>query len=91
MNAPAYVIGRVTDGGGNPLVGVRLVCYNDWHRYPVVVSGAGGEYNFPVIQASTVWNIAVVDELDQAISPITPVEFDTEVSCRFILDWVRLF
>ena len=77
------------DSGGNPLVGVRLVCYNEWHRYPVVASGAGGEYNFPLTQVSATWYVAVVDLTDQPISPITPVEIDTTVSCRFFLDWVR--
>ena len=79
------------DNGGNPLVGVRLICYNDWHRYPTVVSGAGGQYNFPLTQVSATWYVAVVDTSDQPISPITAVEVDTTVSCRFILDWTRQY
>jgi hypothetical protein len=44
----------VLDAAGNPLAGVRLVCYNGWHRYPVVASKGGGEYDFAIIPEATV-------------------------------------
>ena len=87
--APAYIVGHVTDAGGRPLVGVRLVCYNEWHRYPVVASKGGGEYDFPIIQADTTWYVVVLDQNDQPISPEAPVTVDLLKSCRYILDWRR--
>lgn len=88
--APAYIVGRVADAAGNALVGVRLVCYNEWHRYPVVASKAGGEYDFAIIQAETTWYVAVVDQADQPISPPEAVPFNPQQSCRYILDWQRV-
>jgi hypothetical protein len=92
--APAYIIGTVRDAGGNPLGGVRLVCYNDWHRYPVVGTKGGGEvgqYDFPIIQAATTWYVVVLDEADHPISPEAAVAFDPLVSCRYIQDWRRTY
>jgi len=92
--APAYIIGTVRDAGGNPLGGVRLVCYNDWHRYPVVGTKGGGEvgqYDFPIIQAATTWYVVVLDEADRPISPEAAVAFDPLVSCRYIQDWRRTY
>ena len=92
--APAYIIGTVRDAGGNPLGGVRLVCYNDWHRYPVVGTKGGGEvgqYDFPIIQAATTWYVVVLDEADHLISPEGAVAFDPLVSCRYIQDWRRTY
>jgi hypothetical protein len=92
--APAYIIGTVRDAGGNPLGGVRLVCYNDWHRYPVVGSKGGGEvgqYDFPIIQAATTWYVVVLDEADRPISPEAAVDFAPLVSCRYVQDWRRTY
>jgi hypothetical protein len=92
--APAYIIGTVRDAGGNPLGGVRLVCYNYWHRYPVVGTKGGGEvgqYDFPIIQAATTWYVVVLDEADHPISPEAAVAFDPLVSCRYIQDWRRTY
>jgi hypothetical protein len=88
--APAYVVGRVVDAVGSPLSGVRLVCYNDWHRYPVVFSKATGEYDFPISQAAKTWYVLVLGPADQAISPEVPVYFDAGGSCRYLLDWQRV-
>ena len=88
--APAYIVGRITDAAGNPLVGVRLVCYNEWHRYPVVTSKAGGEYDFAINQAETTWYVVVLDQTDQPISPEVAVRFDPRETCRYILDWRRV-
>jgi hypothetical protein len=87
--APAYIVGHVLDAAGNPLAGVRLVCYNEWHRYPVVASKGGGEYDFPIIQAATTWTVVVLDPADQPISPEVKVAFDPQQTCRYILDWQR--
>ncbi len=87
--APAYIVGHVHDAAGNPLAGVRLVCYNEWHRYPVVASKAGGEYDFAIIQAETTWYVVVLDQADQPISPEVAVRFDPRETCRYILDWRR--
>ena len=89
--APAYIHGQVRDAGGNPLPGVRLLCSNDWHRYPVAASKGDGWYDFPVIQDSTVWYVVVVDESDQPISPVAAVQFDVSVACWYRLDWRRAF
>lgn len=75
------------DAAGNPLAGVRLVCYNEWHRYPVVASKGGGEYDFNINQAETTWYVVVVDETDQPISPEAAVSFNPAESCRYILNW----
>jgi hypothetical protein len=83
-------VGRVTDAGGNPLVGVRLVCYNEWHRYPVVASKASGEYDFPIVQADATWYVLVLDQGDGPISPEAAVTVDLSQSCRYILDWKRV-
>ena len=88
--APAYIVGNVTDAGGNPIPGVRLVCYNDWHRYDVVATKGGGEYDFMIIQADTTWNVVVVDGSDQPISPAAPVTVTLVESCRYILNWQRV-
>jgi hypothetical protein len=85
--APAYIVGHVTDAAGNPLAGVRLVCYNDWHRYDVVATKGGGEYDFLILQADTTWTVVVVDQNDQPISPPAPVVVILAESCRYILDW----
>jgi hypothetical protein len=85
--AATYIVGRVVDAGGNPLAGVRLVCYNEWHRYPVVASKASGEYDFAIIQAETTWTVVVLDQADQPISPEIAVRFDPKETCRYILDW----
>jgi hypothetical protein len=45
--APGYIVGRVVNAAGQPLPGVRLVCYNEWYRYPVVGTKGSGEYDFP--------------------------------------------
>jgi hypothetical protein len=82
-------VGHVSNASGHPLAGVRLVCYNEWHRYPVVASKGGGEYDFPIIQADTTWYVFVVDQNDQPISAKVPVPFRLEESCRYILDWRR--
>jgi hypothetical protein len=83
-------VGRVVDAEGNPLAGVRLVCYNEWHRYPVVASKASGEYDFVINQAATTWYIAALNETDRAISPEAAVIFDPDQACRYILDWRRV-
>jgi len=88
--APAYIVGHIHDAAGNPLAGVRLVCYNEWHRYPVVASKAGGEYDFAIIQAEATWYIVVLDQADQPISPEVAVRFDPRQTCRYILDWQRV-
>jgi hypothetical protein len=80
----------VTDAGGNPLPGVRLVCYNDWHRYDVVATKGGGEYDFLIIQADTTWNVVVVDANDQPLSQEAPVTVSLAESCRYILNWQRV-
>ncbi len=88
--APGYITGRVVDAGGNPLPGVRLVCYNDWHRYPVVGSKGGGEYDFPILQAAATWYVVILDEADQPLSPAAPVQFDPLEACWYRLDWQRI-
>ena len=78
------------DAQGQPLCGVRILCYNEWHRYPVVGTKGGGEYDIPVIQAVTTWRVAVVDEMDRPISPEVNVPFDPLVGCWYRLDWRRI-
>ncbi len=89
--AHVYITGQVRDAAGNPLAGVRLLCYNDWHRYPPVVSKVDGLYDFPIIQAKTTWYVVVLDEKDQPRSPIAAVDFDPAVACWYRLDWQRTF
>jgi hypothetical protein len=74
---------------GNPLAGVRLVCYNEWYRYPVVAS-KNGEYDFAIIQAETAWCVVVLDQADQPISPEVAVLFYRNETCRYVLDWRRV-
>lgn len=88
--APAYIVGRIRDAAGSPLVGVRLVCYNEWYRYPIVASKVDGEYDFPITQANTTWYVVVLGQEDQPLSPEVPVPFDLDQSCRYILDWRRV-
>ena len=88
--APGYIAGRVIDKEGNGLAGVRLVCHNDWHRYPVVGSKGGGEFDFPILQAEAIWYVAVVDEADQPISPEVAVHFTPLEACWYRLDWQRV-
>jgi len=88
--APGYIVGRVVDAGGNPLPGVRLVCYNDWHRYPVVGNKGGGEYDFPILQAEATWYVVILDEADQPVSPEAPVHFNPLEACWYRLDWQRI-
>ena len=83
-------MGRVVDAGGNPLAGVRLVCYNEWHRYPVVASKGGGEYDFIIIQADATWYVVVLDQADQPISAEVAVHVDLNQSCRYVLDWQQV-
>jgi hypothetical protein len=80
----------VLDGAGNPLAGVRLVCYNEWHRYPIVASKGGGEYDFLITQADTTWYLAILDQNDQPLSPPVPVTVRLVESCRYLLDWQRV-
>jgi hypothetical protein len=89
-HAPGYIIGNVFDAAGRPLCGARVLCYNDWHRYPVVGTKGGGEYDIPVIQAATVWKVLVVDELDQPLSPEAEVSFDPLVGCWYRVDWQQV-
>jgi hypothetical protein len=92
--AGAYIIGTVRDAGGNPLGGVRLVCYADWHRYPVVGSKGGGEvgqYDCRIDQANATFYVVVLDEADRPISSEAAVDFDLLVSCRYIQDWRRTY
>ncbi len=88
--APAYIVGRVVDAAGNPLSGVRLVCYNDWHRYPVVASKESGEYDVALTQGETTWFVVILDQADRPISPVVAVPFDPGEACRYILDWRRV-
>jgi hypothetical protein len=88
--APGYIVGRVVDADGVPLAGVRLVCYNDWHRYPVVGSKGGGEYDFPILQAEATWYVVILDEADNPMSPEAPVFFNPLEACWYRLDWQRL-
>ncbi|MEW5959226.1 MAG: hypothetical protein AB1801_15965 [Chloroflexota bacterium] len=88
--APGYIIGRVVDAGGNPVAGVRLACYNEWHRYPVVGTKGSGEYDFPIIQAEAAWTVVVLDEADQPLSPEAPVHFNPLEACWYRLDWQRI-
>lgn len=88
--APAYIVGHVLDAAGNPLVGVRLVCHNEWYRSPVVASKGGGEYDFLITQADTTWYVAILDRNDQPLSPLAPVTVRLTESCRYILDWRRV-
>ena len=92
--AGAYIVGTVRDAGGNPLGGVRLVCYADWHRYPVVGSKGGGEvgqYDCRIDQANSTFYVVVLDEADRPISPEAAVDLDLLVSCRYIQDWRRTY
>jgi hypothetical protein len=88
--APGYITGRVVDVGGNPLPGVRLVCYNSWHRYPVVGTKGSGEYDFPILQAEATWYVVVLDEADQPLSAEAPVDFNPLEACWYRLDWQRI-
>lgn len=88
--APGYIVGHVVDSGGNPLAGVRLACYNDWHRYPAVGTKGSGEYDFPIIQADAIWYVLVLDEADQPLSPEVPVHFNPLEACWYRLDWQRM-
>jgi hypothetical protein len=88
--APGYIVGRVVDAGGHPLAGVRLVCYNDWHRYPVVGSKGSGEYDFPILQAEATWYVVILDEADRPASPEAPVHFNPLEACWYRLDWQRI-
>jgi hypothetical protein len=88
--APGYIIGRVVDAGGKPLAGVRLVCYNEWHRYPIVGTKGGGEYDFPILQAEATWYVVILNEADQSISPEAPVHFNPLEACWYRLDWQRI-
>jgi hypothetical protein len=88
--APAYIVGRVLDSAGNPLPGVRLACYNDWYRYPVVTSKESGEYDVALSQGETTWYVVVVDQEDRPISPVVAVPFIPAEACRYILDWQRV-
>jgi hypothetical protein len=83
-------VGHVTDAAGHPLAGVRLVCYNEWHVYPVVASKGGGEYDFPITQADTTWYVVVFNQADEPISPAVPVHFSLLESCRYILNWQQV-
>jgi len=87
--APAFIAGRVMDAAGNPLAGVRLLCYNEWHRYPVVASKGGGEYDFNITQAETTWYVVVLDESGEPLSPEVAVPFKLSESCRYVLQWQR--
>ena len=69
---------------------MRLVCYNEWYRYPVVASKPGGEYDFLITQANTTWTVVVVNQNDQPISPEALVTVDLNESCRYLLDWRRV-
>ena len=88
--APIYIAGRVTDAFGTPLAGVRLVCYNDWYRYPVVLSKVSGEYDFAIIQAEATWFVEVVDTAGTPISPQAAVQIDPTEACWLRLDWQRV-
>ena len=88
--APAYIVGRVMNAAGNPLAGVRLVCYNEWHRYPIVASKGSGDYDFNITQADTTWYVVVLNEADGPISPEVAVPFKLTESCRYILNWQRV-
>ncbi len=88
--APAYIVGHVTDAASHPLAGVRLVCYNEWHRYPAVASKDSGEYDFPILQAEATWYVVVLDQNGQPISPEVPVPFNPVETCRYLLDWRRV-
>ena len=88
--APGYITGRVVDAGGNPLGGVRLVCYNDWHRYPVVGTKGSGEYDFPILQAEAIWTVVILDEADQPLSPEAAVQFNPLEACWYRLNWQRI-
>jgi hypothetical protein len=88
--APGYIVGRVVDAGGHPLAGVRLVCYNDWHRYPIVGSKGGGEYDFPILQAEATWYVVILDDADRPVSPEAPVYFNPLEACWYRLDWQRI-
>jgi hypothetical protein len=80
----------VLDAAGQPLAGVRLVCYNDWHRYPVVGSKGSGEYDFPVLQTEATWYVVVLDEADQPLSQPAAVNFNPSEACWYRLDWQRV-
>ena len=88
--APGYIIGQVVDAVGRPLPGVRLVCYNSWHRYPVIGTEGGGDYDFPIIQAEATWYVEVLDEADQPLSPSVPVDYNPLEACWYRLDWRRV-
>ncbi len=85
--APGYITGRVVDANGAGLAGVRLLCYNDWHRYPVVGSKGGGLYDFPILQAEATWYVEILDQADQPLSPAVPVNFNPQEACWYRLDW----
>lgn len=72
------------------MAGVRLVCYNEWHRYPVVASKTSGEYDFAIIQAEATWYVVMLDQAGFSISPEVAVHFDPQETCRYILDWRRV-
>ncbi len=88
--APAYIVGNVIDAAGNPLAGVRLVCYNEWHRYPIVATKGGGEYDFIILQADTTWYVVVLDQNDRPVSPEALVTVSLVESCRYVLNWQRV-
>jgi hypothetical protein len=56
----------------------------------VVASKPGGEYDFAIIQAETIWYVSVLDQADQPISPEVSVHFNPQETCRYLLDWQRL-
>jgi hypothetical protein len=92
-----YVLGKVVDGGGTPLPGVRLRLVDEFANEAFAVTKSGqadmGRYDFPMSGPARRLSLFIVDEGGSALS--RPVSFayygnsgDAEATC-YRIDWTR--
>jgi hypothetical protein len=90
-----YIYGTVRDAAGNGLEGVQVQASNEWITpvYALTKRGAeAGMYDIPINpQAGTRWEVVVVDAGGNQVSSKVPIEFDSNATSGFLVNWQRTY
>ena len=89
----ALIYGWIRDTEGENLEGVRIRVSDQWGNVAEAISKGGNEAGYyDVVRGmeTVTWEVVVIDEGGNPLSPVVPIEPVQEIaSCWYQLDWQR--